>query len=257
VRCIIDGQVVLSRPLEGPLAAQIAAFAKWAREQGYALRSRYQRVLLAAGFSRWLGEQAVGLHLVSSEHPARYLRFRARRVKVQPPCPPPADRGGLALSPSAQRRQLEAPPSGPARRGRGARRQGDAPAPPPLQPPGRQRQASLQGRRRRCPRARRLRLGRAAFEGSLERRLPTLSIVFSNQLWRSQSTDEGRHDPEDTRRSFATGRLSLPDSRHKTALPLDGERSCGSALRATRAYENDSSSKRPASSVVRDPQGGR
>jgi len=82
VRCIIDGQVVLSRPLEGPLAAQIAAFAKWAREQGYALRSRYQRVLLAAGFSRWLGEQAVGLHLVSSEHPARYLRFRARRVKV-------------------------------------------------------------------------------------------------------------------------------------------------------------------------------
>ena len=79
---IVDSDVVLSRPLEGPLAAQIAAFAKWAREQGYALQSRYWRVLLAAGFSRWLGEQAVSLRLVSDEHPARYLRSRARRVQV-------------------------------------------------------------------------------------------------------------------------------------------------------------------------------
>ena len=79
---IVDGQVVLSRPPEGPLATQIATFAKWAREQGYALQSRYRRVLLASGFSRWLGEQAVRLRLVSSEHPARYLRSRARRVQV-------------------------------------------------------------------------------------------------------------------------------------------------------------------------------
>jgi integrase/recombinase XerD len=83
VKHIVDGQVVLSRPLEGPLAAQIAAFAKWAREQGYALQSRYRRVLLAAGLSRWLGEEAVRLCRVSSEHPARYLRSRARRVQVQ------------------------------------------------------------------------------------------------------------------------------------------------------------------------------
>jgi len=83
VKYIIDGQVVLSRPLEGPLAAQIAAFAKWAREQGYAFQSRYRRVLLAAGFSRWLGEQAVRRRYVISEHPARYLRSRARRVQVQ------------------------------------------------------------------------------------------------------------------------------------------------------------------------------
>lgn len=79
---IIDDQVVLSRPLEGPLATQIAAFARYAREEGYALQSRYRRVLLAAGFSRWLGQQAVRLRRVSSEDPKRYLRSRARRVQV-------------------------------------------------------------------------------------------------------------------------------------------------------------------------------
>ncbi len=79
---IIDDQVVLSRPLEGPLAAQIAAFARSAREEGYARQSRYRRVLLAAGFSRWLGQRAVRLRRVSSEHPKRYLRSRARRVQV-------------------------------------------------------------------------------------------------------------------------------------------------------------------------------
>jgi integrase/recombinase XerD len=82
VRHIIDDQVVLSRPLEGPLAAQIAAFARCAREEGYARQSRYRRVLLAAGFSRWLGQQAVRLPRVSSEHSKRYLRSRARRVRV-------------------------------------------------------------------------------------------------------------------------------------------------------------------------------
>jgi integrase/recombinase XerD len=82
VKHIIDDQVVLSRPLEGPLATQIAAFARWTREEGYALHSRYRRVLLAAGFSRWLGQQAVRLGHVSAEHPKRYLRSRARRVQV-------------------------------------------------------------------------------------------------------------------------------------------------------------------------------
>jgi len=82
VRHIIDDQVVLSRPLEGPLATQIAAFARCAREEGYAAQSRHRRVLLAAGFSRWLGQQAVRLPRVSSEHSKRYLRSRARRVQV-------------------------------------------------------------------------------------------------------------------------------------------------------------------------------
>jgi hypothetical protein len=36
MRFIIDHEVFLSRPLEGPLASQVTAFAKWVREQGYA-----------------------------------------------------------------------------------------------------------------------------------------------------------------------------------------------------------------------------
>ncbi|MEQ1862951.1 MAG: site-specific integrase [Chthoniobacteraceae bacterium] len=79
---IVDGDIVLSRPPTGPLAAQIAAFAQWTREQGYARYSRYRQVLLAAGLSRWLGQQAVELSRVSSDHPPRYLRSRARRVQA-------------------------------------------------------------------------------------------------------------------------------------------------------------------------------
>jgi site-specific recombinase XerD len=82
MRCIVNGDVVLSLPLEGPLSAHIAAFAAWAREQGYALRSRYRQVLLAACFSRWLRQQAVSVRRVCAEHPTQYLRSRARRVKI-------------------------------------------------------------------------------------------------------------------------------------------------------------------------------
>jgi integrase/recombinase XerD len=83
MRFIIDNEVFLSRPLEGPLASQVTAFAKWVREQGYAWHPRYRRVLLAACFSRWLGLKAVGVRRVSSEHRARYLRARARHVQIQ------------------------------------------------------------------------------------------------------------------------------------------------------------------------------
>ena len=82
MKYIVDGDIVLSRPPTGPLAAQIAAFAQWTREQGYARYSRYRQVLLAAGLSRWLGQQAVELSRVSSDHPPRYLRSRARRVQA-------------------------------------------------------------------------------------------------------------------------------------------------------------------------------
>jgi integrase/recombinase XerD len=82
MKYMVDGDIVLSRPPKGPLAAQIAAFAQWTREQGYARYSRYRQVLLAAGLSRWLGQQAVELSRISSEHPQRYLRSRARRVQV-------------------------------------------------------------------------------------------------------------------------------------------------------------------------------
>jgi integrase/recombinase XerD len=83
MKYIVNDDVVLSRPLEGPLSAQIAAFAQWARDQGYAWASRYRQVQLAACFSRWLGQRAVSAGRVSAEHQARYLRFRARRLQVR------------------------------------------------------------------------------------------------------------------------------------------------------------------------------
>ncbi len=82
MKYIINDQVVLSRPLEGPLAAHIHSFAKWASEQGYALSSLRKQVRIAAYFSRWLGRNSVRLHSVSLEHAAEYLRSRARRVRI-------------------------------------------------------------------------------------------------------------------------------------------------------------------------------
>ena len=83
MRFIIDDEVVLSRPLEGPLASQVTAFAKWTRDQRYAWHPRYRRVLLAACFSRWLERKGIDVRRVSSGHPARYLRSRARHVQIQ------------------------------------------------------------------------------------------------------------------------------------------------------------------------------
>ncbi len=84
MKYIINDQVVLSRPLEGPLAAHISSFAKWVGEQGYALCSLHRQVLIAACFSRWLGQKGVRLRSVSSQHPAQYLRYRSRQVRLYP-----------------------------------------------------------------------------------------------------------------------------------------------------------------------------
>lgn len=79
---IVDGDITLSQPPTGPLAAQIEGFAGWARDQGYARPSRYRQVLLAACLSRWLGQRAISLRYFSAGDAARYLRSRARRVKI-------------------------------------------------------------------------------------------------------------------------------------------------------------------------------
>jgi len=78
VRYIVDGQVVLLRPPEGPLAAYITPFAESLRKQGYALKSIHRQVQIAVGFSRWLKRQEVASSSITSEHPSRYLRYRAR-----------------------------------------------------------------------------------------------------------------------------------------------------------------------------------
>ena len=82
MKCIVSEDVVLSRPLDGPLSAHVAGFAQWVRDAGYALYSRHRQVRLAACFSRWLGEEGVDLSNVGSEHVSRYLRTHARQVKI-------------------------------------------------------------------------------------------------------------------------------------------------------------------------------
>jgi integrase/recombinase XerD len=82
MKCIINDQVALLRPPEGPLALYIASFSRWASGQGYALSSLRKRVRIAAGFSRWLADQVVRLRSVSSGHSGQYLRYRARRLRI-------------------------------------------------------------------------------------------------------------------------------------------------------------------------------
>jgi integrase/recombinase XerD len=83
MKCIINNQVVLSRPPEGPLVALSGWFAKSVSEQGYSLGSVHRRVLRAACFRRWLKQKGVGLRSMCSDHAVRYLRYRARNAR---PC---------------------------------------------------------------------------------------------------------------------------------------------------------------------------
>jgi site-specific recombinase XerD len=82
MKCIVSEDVVLLRPLDGPLSVYIAGFANWLRVEGYALYSRHRYVRLAAWFSRWLGEEGVDLSNVGSEILSRYLRTHAQQLKV-------------------------------------------------------------------------------------------------------------------------------------------------------------------------------
>jgi hypothetical protein len=81
MRYNVDGQVVLLRAPEGPLAAYIKQFAASLSDQGYATDSIHRQVLIAVGFSQWLKRQDVALRSITPEHPSRYLRYRARRAR--------------------------------------------------------------------------------------------------------------------------------------------------------------------------------
>jgi site-specific recombinase XerD len=83
VKYVVNNEVVLSRPLEGPLAAHIESFAASLSAQGYALCSIRRQVLLAACFSRWLQRRGVEPRRVTSDHAPRYLRHRARQVPLR------------------------------------------------------------------------------------------------------------------------------------------------------------------------------
>ena len=79
MKYVINDHVVLSRVPEGPLAAYLAPFAESLSRLGYNQRYIHRQVMLAACFSRWLKQSGVPPHGVTSEHPARYLRFRYRQ----------------------------------------------------------------------------------------------------------------------------------------------------------------------------------
>ena len=78
---LVNYQVVLSQAPEGPLATWLEGFADAASRLGYARSSIGRRIRLAAGFSRWLGQEGIDLSCINSDHPAQHLRCRARRVQ--------------------------------------------------------------------------------------------------------------------------------------------------------------------------------
>lgn len=82
MRHLVNHQVVLSQAPEGPLATWLERFADAASRQGYTRSSIGRRIRLAAGFSRWLGQEGIDLRSISSDHPAQYLRYRARHVRL-------------------------------------------------------------------------------------------------------------------------------------------------------------------------------
>jgi site-specific recombinase XerD len=79
VKCVITDHVVLSRPLDGPIAAHIRAFAASRVALGYATHSIRREIRLAAGFSRWLKHRGIVLRRVDTTQVSQYLRDRRRQ----------------------------------------------------------------------------------------------------------------------------------------------------------------------------------
>lgn len=84
MKYVVNNQVVLSRPLEGPLAAHIDAFAKSLSERGYSSCSLKKQVRVAACFSRWLKQKGISVRGICVNHTDQYLRYRARHVRLWP-----------------------------------------------------------------------------------------------------------------------------------------------------------------------------
>ena len=77
----INECIFLLQEPEGPLVAFLEGFARSLRAAGYAACTIHRKVLLAACFSRWLGQREVGLSDLASEHPVQYLDDRARHLR--------------------------------------------------------------------------------------------------------------------------------------------------------------------------------
>jgi integrase/recombinase XerD len=81
MKYVINDQVVLSRPPDGPIAAHIHAFAASRTALGYAKSSLQREIRLAAGFSQWLKQERLALHRIHANQVSRYLRHRRRQVR--------------------------------------------------------------------------------------------------------------------------------------------------------------------------------
>lgn len=79
MKYLVNEHLILSRAPVGPLAAYLGPFAESLSPQGYTQRYVHRQVMLAACFSRWLKHTGVLPPRVTSNHAARYLRFRHRR----------------------------------------------------------------------------------------------------------------------------------------------------------------------------------
>ncbi|TGU46770.1 integrase [bacterium M00.F.Ca.ET.152.01.1.1] len=82
MKYFINDDFALSRSPEGPVASYIVPFAEWLGDRGYGLVSMRNQVLLAAGFSKWLGQKGIELSDISGDQPGRYLLDRAQRPKL-------------------------------------------------------------------------------------------------------------------------------------------------------------------------------
>lgn len=82
MKCFINDDLALSRPPEGPVASYIVPFAEWLGDRGYGLVSMRNQVLMAAGFSKWLGYKGIELSDIGGDRPGRYLLDRAQRPKL-------------------------------------------------------------------------------------------------------------------------------------------------------------------------------
>lgn len=81
MKCIINEQVTLSNPPEGPLTEYIKAFADYVGRQGYSLKSTQSKVYLVAQFSHWLNKRHVALRDITRNHADRFLQGRNNSVR--------------------------------------------------------------------------------------------------------------------------------------------------------------------------------
>lgn len=82
MKYVVNDQVVLMQPPEGPLAAYIRPFSSWVSERGYRSDSLLQRIRIAVDLSRWLGERALWPPNIQAQHCTQFVRCRARHKRT-------------------------------------------------------------------------------------------------------------------------------------------------------------------------------